>query len=70
MFRGQIRKQIIFFRTWFQWVIELIITTRGWDEVIDDRSTILDCVEETGMYAFWLADKGASCIIKNVDVEN
>lgn len=28
------------------------------DEIIHDKSKILDCAAETGIYSFWLADKG------------
>ena len=38
--------------------IEFITTTRVLDEVIGAKSNILDCAEGTGVYAFWLADKG------------
>lgn len=38
--------------------IEFITTTRVFDEVIDVKSKILDCAAGTGVYAFWLADKG------------
>ena len=38
--------------------IEFITTTRVLDEVIDAESKILDCAAGTGVYAFWLADKG------------
>ena len=38
--------------------IEFITTTRVLDEVIDAKSRILDCAAGTGIYAFWLADKG------------
>ena len=38
--------------------IEFITTTRVLDEVIDAKSKILDCAAGTGVYAFWLADKG------------
>ena len=38
--------------------IEFITTTRILDEVIDAKSKILDCAAGTGVYAFWLADKG------------
>lgn len=31
---------------------------RGLDEVIGAKSNILDCAAGTGVYAFWLADKG------------
>ena len=38
--------------------IEFITTTRVLDEVIGAKSNILDCAAGTGVYAFWLADKG------------
>ena len=38
--------------------IEFITTTRVLDEVIVAESKILDCAAGTGVYAFWLADKG------------
>lgn len=38
--------------------IEFITTTRVLDEVIGAKSKILDCAAGTGIYAFWLADKG------------
>ena len=38
--------------------IEFITTTRVLDEIIGTKSKILDCAAGTGIYAFWLADKG------------
>lgn len=38
--------------------IEFVTTTRILDEVISEKSKILDCAAGTGIYAFWLADKG------------
>lgn len=38
--------------------IEFITTTRILEEVISDKSKILDCAAGTGIYSFWLADKG------------
>lgn len=38
--------------------IEFITTARVLDEVIDAENKILDCAAGTGVYAFWLADKG------------
>lgn len=38
--------------------IEFITTTRVFDEVIASKSKILDCAAGTGIYSFWLADKG------------
>ncbi len=38
--------------------IEFITTARVLDEVIGTKSNILDCAAGTGVYAFWLADKG------------
>ena len=38
--------------------IEFVTTTRVLDEIIHDKSKILDCVAGTGIYSFWLADKG------------
>lgn len=38
--------------------IEFITTTRVFEEVICAKSKILDCAAGTGIYAFWLADKG------------
>ena len=38
--------------------IEFITTTRVLDEVITSKCKILDCAAGTGIYAFWLADKG------------
>ena len=38
--------------------LEFITTTRVLDEVIGTKSNILDCAAGTGVYAFWLADKG------------
>ena len=38
--------------------IEFITTTRVLNEVIGAKSRILDCAAGTGIYAFWLADKG------------
>lgn len=42
--------------------IEFVTTTRVLDEIIGTKSKILDCAAGTGIYAFWLADKGhAGC---------
>lgn len=38
--------------------IEFVTTTRVLGEIIKDKSKILDCAAGTGIYAFWLADKG------------
>lgn len=38
--------------------IEFITTTRIFDEVINSKCKILDCAAGTGIYAFWLADRG------------
>ena len=38
--------------------IEFVTTTRVLDEIIGTKSKILDCAAGTGIYAFWLADKG------------
>jgi len=38
--------------------IEFITTTRIMDELISANSKILDCAAGTGVYAFYLADKG------------
>lgn len=38
--------------------IEFVTTARVLDEVIGTKSNILDCAAGTGIYAFWLADKG------------
>lgn len=38
--------------------IESITTTRVFDEIITSKCKILDCAAGTGIYAFWLADKG------------
>lgn len=38
--------------------IEFINTTRILDELLDGRKKILDCAAGTGIYAFYLADKG------------
>lgn len=38
--------------------IEFITTVRVLDEVINNKSKILDCAAGTGIYAFYLADKG------------
>ena len=38
--------------------IEFVTTTRVLDEIIHDKSKILDCAAGTGIYSFWLADKG------------
>ena len=47
--------------------IEFITTTRVLDEVIDAESKILDCAAGTGVYAFWLADKGHDvAVVKSV----
>ena len=46
--------------------IEFITTTRVLDEVIDAESKILDCAAGTGVYAFWLADKGHDVIATDI----
>lgn len=38
--------------------IEFITNTRVFDEIISAKSRILDCAAGTGIYAFWLADRG------------
>mgnify|MGYP002793734494 FL=1 len=38
--------------------IEFVTTTRVLDEIIGTKSKILDCAAGTGIYAFWIADKG------------
>ena len=38
--------------------IEFITTTRIFDEIIKSNCKILDCAAGTGIYSFWLADKG------------
>ena len=38
--------------------IEFITTTRMFDEIITSKCKILDCAAGTGIYAFWLADRG------------
>ena len=38
--------------------IEFITTIRVLDELIVDKKKILDCAAGTGVYAFYLADKG------------
>jgi len=38
--------------------IEFITTIRALDELIVDKKKILDCAAGTGVYAFYLADKG------------
>lgn len=38
--------------------IEFITTTRILEGLIDSKRKILDCAAGTGVYAFWLADKG------------
>lgn len=38
--------------------IEFITTTRIFDELFDNKMKVLDCAAGTGVYAFYLADKG------------
>lgn len=38
--------------------IEFITTTRIFDELFDNKMKGLDCAAGTGVYAFYLADKG------------
>ncbi|HCL01312.1 MAG TPA: class I SAM-dependent methyltransferase [Lachnoclostridium phytofermentans] len=38
--------------------IEFITTTRIFDELLDNKMKVLDCAAGTGVYAFYLADKG------------
>ena len=38
--------------------IEFVTTKRVLDEIIHDKSKILDCAAWTGIYYFWLAEKG------------
>ncbi len=38
--------------------IEFVTTARALNDVINTKSKILDCAAGTGIYAFWLADKG------------
>lgn len=38
--------------------IEFLTTVRAFDELITDNKKILDCAAGTGIYAFYLADKG------------
>ena len=38
--------------------VEFITTTRILNELINSKSKILDCAAGTGIYSFWLADKG------------
>lgn len=38
--------------------IEFLTTVRVFDELITDKKKILDCAAGTGIYAFYLADKG------------
>lgn len=38
--------------------IEFLTTVRALDELIDGKKKILDCAAGTGVYAFYLADKG------------
>lgn len=38
--------------------IEFITTTRIFNELFDDKKKVLDCAAGTGVYAFYLADKG------------
>jgi len=38
--------------------LEFVTTTRIFDELFDEKLKILDCAAGTGVYAFYLADKG------------
>lgn len=38
--------------------IEFLTTARALNNIISTKSKILDCAAGTGIYAFWLADKG------------
>jgi len=38
--------------------IEFITTTRIMDQIIKEKSTVLDCAAGTGIYAFYLAEQG------------
>lgn len=38
--------------------IEFLTTTKVLEEIIPPKSKILDCAAGTGVYAFWLSDKG------------
>lgn len=38
--------------------IEFITTTKVFDELISGKKKILDCAAGTGVYTFYLADKG------------
>lgn len=38
--------------------IEFITTTKILDEIFPSKCKILDCAAGTGVYAFWLAEKG------------
>lgn len=46
--------------------IEFITTTRVFDELITSKRNILDCAAGTGIYAFWLAEKGHDVIATDI----
>jgi len=46
--------------------IEFITTTRIFDEIFDKKLKILDCAAGTGIYAFYLAEKGHEVIASDI----
>lgn len=55
--------------------IEFLTTTRVFKEVIGAKSKILDCAAGTGIYAFWLADRGhdvtaTDITLRHIDIIN
>lgn len=46
--------------------IEFITTARVFDDLISDKMKVLDCAAGTGIYAFYLADKG--CEVTATDI--
>ena len=46
--------------------IEFITTARIFDDLIDNKMKVLDCAAGTGIYAFYLADRGCEVIATDI----
>lgn len=50
--------------------LEFVTTTRIFDELFDEKLKILDCAAGTGVYAFYLADKGHDVTATDITCSN
>ncbi len=50
--------------------LEFVTTTRIFDELFDKKLKTLDCAAGTGVYAFYLADKGHDVMATDITCSN